>query len=277
MAGNQLGPFGALWERELRNSAQDAGFARQVGSVAPDFGFERVNNLVDHPNLKVTTFGNQVRGTGALSGQYIARMPGGQHQAYRSLSEASMNDDTLTSKAATKLLGKGDGVRGHVRNSIFRFVNTRNIALPLSAGFALYDGMSAFGRGEGIGGGLLAAGKGYVTGALIGKVAGATMANPIAGGIAVAAGIGMYGVYSNKEYGNAYLRSYSRSTMAGGMTPSLDTAMAATMRQRAMLSMQQSKFNAFRNLGSEASFMHQPRSRYGNTYNSVQSSPIMAY
>jgi hypothetical protein len=276
----------ALWQRELANTAMDKSFAQQVGSIAPDFGFQRYT--VDGIDGPLDTFGGKVLGKPGAgnpnAGKFVAGMGGGalqpskSHALFDTAAEASLHDDSITSRMARKVLGTdATGKAAATRGAIFRFANSRNPALLLSGGFALYAGVSSLARGEGIGAAGFAAAKDYAAGALFTKGLGilATPAGAAVGLAAVGAGIAAYGVYSTREYGNMYLRSYPRSSFN---SPSVsDSVMASTMRQRAVMSMQQSKMNAFRNLSNEATFAHQPRSRYGNSYQGLTPSPVMGY
>ncbi len=273
----------ALWERELANTAADMGFAKQIGSIAPDFGFQRYT--IDGASRPVDTFAGKVVGDSDFKGKFVAGTgsgafsPSKSYRIFDTAAEASLHDDSITSRMARAALGGTEvtGKAAATRGAIFRFANSRNPAFLLSGGVALYAGASSLGRGEGVGAAGFAAAKEYAYGVLISKAFGliATPAGAAVGLAAAGAGIAAYGVYSTREFGNMYLRSYPRSSFN---TPSVsDSLMASTMRQRAVMSMQQSKMNAFRNLSNEATFAHQPRSRYGNSYQGLTPTPVMGY
>jgi hypothetical protein len=275
--------LGALWERELANSAMDKGLARQISSIAPDFGFQRYT--VEGVSKPVDTFLGKAIGSSSARGSFIAGEGGAMfgsstsYRAYNTAAEASLYDDSITSRIARKALGGTEitGKKAAIRGAIFRFANSRNPAMLFTGGFAAYSGLSALGRGEGVGAAAFAFGKEFAVASIYAKGLGllATPAGMATAAVAGAAGLGAYGVYSTREYGNMYLRSYPRSSFN---TPSLsDSVMASTMRQRAVMSMQQSKMNAFRNLSNEATFAHQPRSRYGNSYQGLTPTPVMGY
>jgi hypothetical protein len=275
--------LGALWERELANSSMDRGIARQISSIAPDFGFQRYT--VEGINKPVDTFLGKAIGSSAARGSFIAGEGGSalgaskSYRAYSTAAEASLHDDSITSRIARRALGGTEitGKAAAVRGAIFRFANSRNPALLFTGGYAAYAGISALGRGEGIGGAGFAAAKEFAYAAMFAKGAGLLLTAPGMAAVATAGLVaaGAYGVYSTREYGNMYLRSYPRSSFNN---PSVsDSVMASTMRQRAVMSMQQSKMNAFRNLSNEATFAHQPRSRYGNSYQGLTPTPVMGY
>ena len=279
--------LGALWERELAATAVDQSLARQIGSIAPDFGFQRYT--VEGARQPVDTFLGKVTGKpGAANpnaGKFVAGTGGGAFSAsqsyklYDTAAEASLHDDSITSRIARKALGgsSATGTKAAVRGAIFRFANSRNPAFLISGGIALYAGVSALGRGEGVAGAAVAFAKEYAFSVVAAKGLGllATPAGMATAAVAGAVGLGAYGIYSTREYGNMYLRSYPRSSFNN---PSVsDSVMASTMRQRAVMSMQQSKMNAFRNLSNEATFIHQPRSRYGNSYQGLTPTPVMGY
>jgi hypothetical protein len=272
----------ALWERELAATAMDQSMGRQISSIATDFGFQRYT--IDGTSRPVDTFAGKVIGNSDFKGKFVAgeggAMFGGStsYRAYNTAAEASLYDDSITSRIARKALGpEVTGKKAAIRGAIFRFANSRNPALLLSGGTALYAGVSALGRGEGVGGAAVAFAKEYAFSAIFAKGLGllATPAGMATAAVAGAVGLGAYGIYSTREYGNMYLRSYPRSSFNN---PSVsDSVMASTMRQRAVMSMQQSKMNAFRNLSNEATFIHQPRSRYGNSYQGLTPTPVMGY
>lgn len=279
--------FGALWQRELANTAMDRSMAQQIGSIAPDFGFQRYTvNGIDEP---VDTFLGKVTGKAGAgnpnAGKFVAGMgsgafsPSKSYALFDTAAEASLYDDSITSRIARRALGGTEvtGKAAATRGAIFRFANSRNPAFLLSGGFALYSGASALGRGEGFGGAGIAFAREYAISTISAKGL-SLLFSPAGAAVAAAAvgvGVGAYGVYSTREYGNMYLRSYPRSSFN---SPSVsDSVMASTMRQRAVMSMQQSKMNAFRNLSNEATFIHQPRSRYGNSYQGLTPTPVMGY
>jgi len=274
----------ALWERELAATAMDQSMGRQISSIAPDFGFQRYT--IDGASRPVDTFAGKVIGNSDFKGKFVAGeggagafSPSKSYRLYDTAAEASLYDDSITSRIAKKALGGTEitGKKAAIRGAIFRFANSRNPALLLSGGVALYAGVSALGRGEGVGGAAVAFAKEYAFSAIFAKGLGllATPAGMATAAVAGAVGLGAYGIYSTREYGNMYLRSYPRSSFNN---PSVsDSVMASTMRQRAVMSMQQSKMNAFRNLSNEATFIHQPRSRYGNSYQGLTPTPVMGY
>ena len=62
-----------------------------------------------------------------------------------------------------------------------------------------------------------------------------------------------------------------------GATPGMDSQQANTIRQRSLMAMQNSRFNAMRAMGNESYMMSAPRSRYANSTAITGQTPMLSY
>jgi hypothetical protein len=155
----------------------------------------------------------------------------------------------------------------------------------LPAGIALYFAAKDAKKGyeeNGILGGVLGAVKGYATSAITNRIIGSALMNPVKG-VAAAAVLGgvaytAHKVFDVRTQGNVYMQSKKESTSwmrAPGLTIASSTV--ATMRQRAISAIENSKYSSMKSLGSEAYMITAPRSRYASNTMMGNTSPMMSY
>lgn len=127
------------------------------------------------------------------------------------------------------------------------------------AGYAAYQGYQEGGlTGAAIGVGKTAA-EGYVFGAALKALGGAARFGlPVLAGAAIVGG-GLYGRAKAAEIGKERYRRHTQVEMG---TPVLDPfGSVATMRQRSLRALNNSRLNGMTALGNEASLMYRPYSR----------------
>jgi hypothetical protein len=107
--------------------------------------------------------------------------------------------------------------------------------------------------------------------------------NPVAGlALASAGGVLAYTafkVFDVRNKGVQYLRSgrMGKVSWATGNTPGMSSSIGATHRQRAMNSMNSSRFNAMKAIGNESYMMNTPKSRYSNSTAMNNTAPMLSY
>ena len=261
-----------FWQREL--ALTQGSFIHEMGSFASNLGFtQRQIQTGGGATTSAVMFGNKIRGNGALAGQYVFTQGKGAQQVFRSF------DDIGTGLAWA---GKENTAlrRGMHRMGLRGAGWGATMNLGFTSLLAVGDAIGAAKRGEGFVGSVGAGMKSFAVQLLQQRALSMALTNPIVGGLALAGGaaaIGISTVLKQKEQGNRYLRQTRQSELGGNISSAMHTRQAFTMRQRAMQSMQHSRFNAMRALGNEATFVHMPKARYGNSTHSVQPQPIMGY
>jgi hypothetical protein len=135
----------------------------------------------------------------------------------------------------------------------------------------------------GVLGGLVGGVKGVGEGIVHNKIMGYALRHPILGATSAALMYGAYkftyGMFDVRTRGSNYLKM-GRTTglsWANGGTPGMDSQMASTIRGRALMSMENSRFNAMKTLGSESYMMNTPRARYANSTAIHNTAPMLSY
>ena len=85
-------------------------------------------------------------------------------------------------------------------------------------------------------------------------------------GALVGIGYAAFKIFDVRNEGNQYLQSMrsQKTSWAKGVS-SFSGSVPATMRGRSLKAMEQSQFSTLKHLGSEASMLSAPRSRYATT------------
>jgi hypothetical protein len=125
--------------------------------------------------------------------------------------------------------------------------------------------------------------KSLVNNAVQGQMIGATLAHPLLmlGGASLMMAsykVG-HGIFDVRTRGNNYLKMGRAGGLSWntGSTPGMDSQVASTMRGRALMSMENSRFNAMKSLGNESYMMTSPSARYANSTQLGSQQPMLAY
>ena len=138
-------------------------------------------------------------------------------------------------------------------------------------------------REGGLGRGAINTASGIIGGMVQNKVIASALLNPMAGlALASTGGVLAYTafkVFDVRNKGAQYLRSgrMGKVSWASGNTPGMSSSIGATHRQRAMSSMNNSRFNAMKAIGNESYMMNTPKSRYSNSTAMNNTAPMLSY
>jgi hypothetical protein len=289
----------------VRNELQlTTTFVGGIGSIANDFGFNRRVDIdsatATGGNVKyVDSFFGRVMGGGGQA-QYVHpvfnRLKTDRWQAAESADDATRMwgkyfQEASESGGFTGAINKGKLKAFNFFGGETSFIN-RTLTRAGGLGTLVPVGMAAYGaigdfkegyRDGGIVGGTVSAATGYLAWGAIGKGVSWALWNPgkaIAGlGIAAAATYTAYKTFDVKNKGVNYLKMGRMGGLSwnSGSTPGMDSAMAGTIRQRSLMAMENSRFNAMRAIGGESYMMAAPRSRYANSTAIYSQSPMLSY
>lgn len=263
-----------MWNNEL--ALGSGGFFHEMGSITSNLGIGQRNiwNPETDITSKAAVFGNRAKAGWVFKGK------NGGDVAFRAFEDVGKGLDWERSA----------GAKWHNKNNVFNRSMHRmglrgsGVGLTLNVAsstvFAIGSMREAKREGKNLGGQVAAGGMSIVKDIAIQRgimlAFGSSTAIGLAAVGAVAA-VGVGTILTGKEQGNRYLRQTRMSEFGGQVSASMHTRQAHTMRQRAMQSMQHSRFNAMRALGNEASFRHMPKARYGNSTGGIQPQPVMGY
>jgi hypothetical protein len=125
---------------------------------------------------------------------------------------------------------------------------------------------------------------GFIGGAIQNRIIGAALGNPYTalaiGGAALTIGASVGKMMSVGNEGNNYLRMKQMqrtSSWNRGPTHGMSSALGASMRQRSLAAMENSKFNTTRSLGHESYMISSPKSRYANSTAIGNTTPMLSY
>jgi hypothetical protein len=295
-----FGRRSSVIEKELDLTTR--GIIGGLGSLANDFGFNR----------RVTEFGaNGAPSAHALDSWFGFASKGGKGYVHPVLEAPGKVKfaTAATIDEATQNWGKyiddaAESDRGltapltRLRARIFHGIGgesskvNRLLTRLGGLGTAFAPGMTAFGaisdatqgyKSGGITGAAIGAVGGYAKWAVTAKLISAALANPLVA-IPIAAGLGGmayagYKMFDVRNRGNNYLRMGRMGGLSWntGSTPGMQSQMASTIRQRGLMAMQHSRFNAMRALGNEGYMMSAPRSRYANSTAIYSQTPMLSY
>lgn len=255
---------------DLAGTLPGAGFLDGVGSMLAGFGLQQFDtgNNTSHiaflnKVIRTTTTVENQDPISRWGGGYLFRSPEGEVRAFQTRKEGlefvGRNPHIGNRLAAS--FGLGRGVAGGM--GLF--------GLAFTAG----DAISGFSEG-GLGGAALSVGQGMA----YQKVFSMAFKNPyvgVVGAFAIGTGLAAATVLTDREKGNRYLTQSRQMNMGGYSNPVFQTRAAHTMRQRAIQSMEMSRFGGMRALGNEASQMSMSRSRYANSTGALHPNPILGY
>jgi hypothetical protein len=179
---------------------------------------------------------------------------------------------------------KALGGRGSEANKMMTKVGGFGTVLPVAFNaIGVAVGASQGYREGGVGGAMLGGAKGLVTNAVHGQMIGAALSHPLLmlGGASLMMAsykVG-HGIFDVRTRGNNYLKMGRSGGLSWntGSTPGMDSQVASTMRGRALMSMENSRFNAMKSLGNESYMMTAPSARYGNSTQIGSQQPMLAY
>jgi hypothetical protein len=175
------------------------------------------------------------------------------------------------------------GDKGGINKLLARGGGAGSLIAPTLTGVgAMMDFREGY-RDGGVLGGVAGAATGYAKMAVTNKIIAGVLTNPVLGltGAAALAGTmySAYKIFDVRNQGNNYLKmgrmqglSWSR-----GATPGMDSQQSNTIRQRSLMAMQNSRFNAMKAMGNESYMMSAPKSRYSNSTAIVGQTPMLSY
>ncbi len=260
------------------------GLAGSISSVINDFGLNR--RQLEGGGFLNTRWGKEWTAKGVKGfvapGKDGWKRVDGKKELYESWEKHITGDKSPFGKLRN-LAYKSLGGKDSSANRWLARMGGFSTLLP--AGIALYFAAKDAKKGyeeNGILGGVLGAVKGYATSAITNRIIGSALMNPVKG-VAAAAVLGgvaytAHKVFDVRTQGNVYMQSKKESTSwmrAPGLTIASSTV--ATMRQRAISAIENSKYSSMKSLGSEAYMITAPRSRYASNTMMGNTSPMMSY
>lgn len=260
--------IGSNFIRQELNLTESGSIIHEMGSFASNLGFSQ-HTIGGTRNV---VFANRVLGAGA-GGRWLGVSQEFGKATFGTMTQAMEYGNITTTgvKGAANKALFGTGLRGA------SFGYTANLLFTASQGIGSYRESRR--RGNGV---LTSAALGIGGAAKImvqQKLIATAIKNPyVAGGLALVGGAYMLGSQTVKsiEMGNQYLKSRTRNNF-NQPSMSMYNQNAFTMRQRALVSMEHSKFNSMKALGGEGMFRHMPKARYGNSDYGLSPSPILGY
>jgi len=265
-------------ENELELTTK--GLAGAMSSVINDWGFNRrMGADGSHFNAH---FGRRwSRNGGFRQNNYVApvvqqgsetvwRRGLSKKELYTAWDDYIMNSQgfgTGTRRVAYRALGgKGSSV-----NKFLAIGGGFSTILPpaVSLYFASQDAMEGY-KKDGIVGGLIGAAKGYVSMAIVNRIIGSALMNPlratVAGGLLIGAGYAGNRVLGVLNDGNDYLKMGKMNLVSWKRGPgsAMISSNAQMQKQRSIAAVENSRYSSMRGLGNEAYMATAPRGRYGN-------------
>jgi hypothetical protein len=276
------------------------GIAGTVSSVINDYGLNR--RALEGGGHVDTLFGKGIRVAGRrvswASAEYAAPVFNAAEKEakwamFKTAEEAAESwADEIEGRAAqggtvNKIrhgFYKALGGRGSEANKMMTKVGGFGTVLPVAFNaIGVAVGASQGYREGGVGGAMLGGAKGLVTNAVHGQMIGAALSHPLLmlGGASLMMAsykVG-HGIFDVRTRGNNYLKMGRSGGLSWntGSTPGMDSQVASTMRGRALMSMENSRFNAMKSLGNESYMMTAPSARYGNSTQIGSQQPMLAY
>ena len=286
-------------DRELRLTTR--GMVGGLGSIANDFGFNRRISGYGEGGKPVhgidSLFGRVTRGGegyihplldspgkvkfGVSATLEEATAKWGEH--IRSTAKNETGFMKLLTGARAGIYERLGGDKGGINKLLARGGGAGSLIAPTLTGVgAMMDFREGY-RDGGVLGGVAGAATGYAKMAVTNKIIAGVLTNPVLGltGAAALAGTmySAYKIFDVRNQGNNYLKmgrmqglSWSR-----GATPGMDSQQSNTIRQRSLMAMQNSRFNAMKAMGNESYMMSAPKSRYSNSTAIVGQTPMLSY
>lgn len=271
----------------LVSSANDFGLNRRLEAVAPGAGGAS-EQAID------TFFGRVIGAKGAGGSKYFHPVfeAGGKEVRNRvadTLEDAVQGWEEYYANPANKGFGVNMGRRlfnmfGEGGKRFYTRVGGYStlIAPVLMARSVLGNIREGYNEG-GVPGALIGGFKGVAEGIVTNKIIGYALRHPIIGLGSAALMYGAYkysyGVFDVRTRGANYLRMGRTAGLswANGGTPGMDSQMASTIRGRALMAMENSRFNAMKTLGGESYMMSSPKTRYANSTAIYNTAPMLSY
>lgn len=273
---------GGFIERELELTTK--GLAGSMSSVINEWGFNRRESATG--GTIDTRWGRAWTAKGL--GKYVAPAEEGWIRVAGKRELYTQWDDYITNSRAV-----GAGVRrfaygllGGKNSSANRWLaRMGGFGTVLPTGIALYfagkDAVEGY-HENGILGGVSGAAQGYLKAAVANRIIGGALLNPLVGimglGALGAAGYAGKRIFEVMTEGNLYLQNNrQRTSWTTNVSMSIASSTVATMRQRAIAAIENSKYSSMKSLGNEAYMITSPRSRYASNTIMGNSSPMMSY
>lgn len=248
-------------------TSSNAGWLREMGSFSSNLGFYSAE--LGGASRHTAVFANRAVGNSGVRG-WVGHSKTGGTQVFSSMTKA-MDHSGIGNNTVNRGLFRM-GLRGRSGLAMF------NLAFTGAEALSSYSRARQEGKGfvSSVGAGAMGAGR-----VLVGqKLLSMALRNPYtAVAAATVGGTVMLAktAVNSAQMGNRYREQAHLSELTGNASRSMHTRPAATMRQRSLMSINNSQFNAMRSLGNEASFTHMPKSRYGNSTYSASPRPILGY
>ena len=276
------------------------GFFAGIGSVINDFGLNRRIGGFD-PSGKPSSFldsffGKALGSTGYVHPVYraeeafwqVANNLDDAYQGWKNYISTSYSSSSGIAKFfhgaryhGFKLLDQvGDG---WLNKQLVKMGGLSTMIAPaLMAHGAIGDFRSGY-RQAGIVGGIGNTALGIGTGLIQNKVIAGALLNPMVGltgaAVAAAAGYTAFKIFDVRNQGAQYIRSGRMGGISWnrGPTPGMSSSMGASMRQRSINAMENSRFSAMKAIGNESYMMSAPKARYSGSTAIYGTSSVLSY
>jgi hypothetical protein len=276
------------------------GFFAGLGSVINDFGLNRRVTGFDQSGKASgfidSFFGRALGSTGYVHPVYraeeafwqVANNLDDAYQGWKNYISAAHSNSSGISKFfhgaryhGFKLLDQvGDG---WLNKQLVKMGGLSTIIAPaLMAHGAIGDFKSGY-RQAGIVGGVGNTALGIATGLVQNKVIAGALLNPMVGltgaAVAAAAGYTAFKIFDVRNQGAQYIRSGRMGGISWnrGPTPGMSSSMGASIRQRSINAMENSRFSAMKAIGNESYMMSAPKARYSGSTAIYGTSSMLSY
>jgi hypothetical protein len=276
------------------------GFFAGIGSVINDFGLNRRIGGFD-PSGKPSSFLDSFFGKALGTSGYV-------HPVYRAdeafWQVANNLDDAYqgwknyitTSHSRSSGLAKFfHGARYHgfklldsvgdgwLNKQLVKAGGLSTMIAPALMGYGAIGDFKSGYRQSGVLGGIGNTALGIATGLVQNKVIAGALLNPTigltGGAVAAAAGYTAFKIFDVRNKGADYIRSGRMGGISWnrGPTPGMSSSIGASVRQRAINAMENSRFNAMKAIGNESYMMSAPKARYSGSTAIYGTSSMLSY
>jgi len=276
------------------------GFFAGIGSVINDFGLNRRISGFDQSGKASgfldSFFGKALGSTGYVHPVYraeeafwqVANNLDDAYQGWKNYISTSASRSSGIAKffhgarySGFKLLDSvGDG---WLNKQLVKMGGLSTMIAPALMGYGAIGDFKSGYRTGGVLGGIGNTALGITTGLVQNKVIAGALLNPAigltGGAVAAAAGYTAFKVFDVRNKGAQYMRSGRMGGISWnrGPTPGMSSSMGASVRQRAINAMENSRFSAMKAIGNESYMMSAPKARYSSSTAIYGTSSMLSY
>jgi hypothetical protein len=276
------------------------GFFAGIGSVINDFGLNRRIGGFD-PSGKPSSFLDSFFGKALGTSGYVHpvyRADEAFWQVANNLDDAYQgwkNYITTSHSRSTGIAKFFHGARYHgfklldsvgdgwLNKQLVKAGGLSTMIAPALMGYGAIGDFKSGYRQSGVLGGIGNTALGIATGLVQNKVIAGALLNPTigltGGAVAAAAGYTAFKVFDVRNKGADYIRSGRMGGISWnrGPTPGMSSSIGASVRQRAINAMENSRFNAMKAIGNESYMMSAPKARYSGSTAIYGTSSMLSY